>query len=143
MLNDLRRRGVQDVLIACVDGLKGFPEAIEATFPAAAHPLARPALLSRTNLDSAVRSRTMRGRAAPSRQKRQHWFEGELTVLRTGDAAARARLAHGRARKRAGVLLWREQAVKRDVRRSTAPRRPRCAGAWRGQCPLRCLYRPA
>jgi putative transposase len=32
-LNDLRRRGVADVLIACVDGLKGFPEAIEATFP--------------------------------------------------------------------------------------------------------------
>jgi putative transposase len=35
VLNDLRRRGVTDVLIACVDGLKGFPEAIEATFPAA------------------------------------------------------------------------------------------------------------
>jgi len=33
VLNDLRRRGVQDVLISCVDGLKGFPEAIEATFP--------------------------------------------------------------------------------------------------------------
>jgi putative transposase len=35
VLNDLRRRGVEDVLISCVDGLKGFPEAIEATFPAA------------------------------------------------------------------------------------------------------------
>jgi hypothetical protein len=35
VLNDLRRRGVEDVLIACVDGLKGFPEAIEATFPEA------------------------------------------------------------------------------------------------------------
>jgi len=35
VLNDLRRRGVIDVLIACVDGLKGFPEAIEATFPQA------------------------------------------------------------------------------------------------------------
>src|SRR4051794_1442065 len=33
VLNDLRRRGVDDVLIACVDGLKGYPEAIEATFP--------------------------------------------------------------------------------------------------------------
>jgi putative transposase len=30
---ELRNRGVQDVLIACVDGLTGFPEAIEATFP--------------------------------------------------------------------------------------------------------------
>lgn len=35
VLNDLRRRGVADVLICCVDGLKGFPEAIEATFPQA------------------------------------------------------------------------------------------------------------
>jgi putative transposase len=33
VLNDLQRRGVQDVLISCVDGLKGFPEAIEAVFP--------------------------------------------------------------------------------------------------------------
>ena len=33
VLNDLQRRGVEDVLIACVDGLKCFPEAIEATFP--------------------------------------------------------------------------------------------------------------
>jgi putative transposase len=35
VLNDLHRRGVNDVLVACVDGLKGFPEAIEAVFPAA------------------------------------------------------------------------------------------------------------
>ncbi len=35
VLNDLRHRGVQDVLIACVDGLTGFPAAIEATFPQA------------------------------------------------------------------------------------------------------------
>jgi len=33
VLNDLHRRGVQDVLIACVDGLTGFPDAIEAVFP--------------------------------------------------------------------------------------------------------------
>jgi putative transposase len=31
----LKNRGVQDVLIACVDGLKGFPEAIESVFPQA------------------------------------------------------------------------------------------------------------
>ena len=34
VLTDLKQRGVQDILICCVDGLKGFPEAIEATFPA-------------------------------------------------------------------------------------------------------------
>jgi putative transposase len=33
VLSDLKQRGVQDILIACVDGLKGFPEAIEAVFP--------------------------------------------------------------------------------------------------------------
>ena len=35
VLNDLHQRGVRDVLIACVDGLAGFPEAIEAVFPQA------------------------------------------------------------------------------------------------------------
>jgi putative transposase len=33
VLGDLKRRGVRDILICCVDGLTGFPEAIEATFP--------------------------------------------------------------------------------------------------------------
>ena len=33
VLTELRHRGVRDILICCVDGLKGFPEAIEAMFP--------------------------------------------------------------------------------------------------------------
>ena len=33
ILNELHNRGVQDILIAAVDGLKGFPEAIESVFP--------------------------------------------------------------------------------------------------------------
>jgi putative transposase len=33
VITELRNRGVKDILIACVDGLKGFPEAIEAVFP--------------------------------------------------------------------------------------------------------------
>jgi transposase-like protein len=33
VLTDLKNRGVEHMLIACVDGLKGFPEAINATFP--------------------------------------------------------------------------------------------------------------
>jgi transposase-like protein len=35
MLTELRNRGVKDVLIACCDGLKGLPDAITATWPAA------------------------------------------------------------------------------------------------------------
>lgn len=31
--NELKNRGLNDILIACIDGLKGFPEAINATFP--------------------------------------------------------------------------------------------------------------
>jgi putative transposase len=33
VMNELKTRGVEDVLIAVVDGLKGFPEAIAAVFP--------------------------------------------------------------------------------------------------------------
>jgi putative transposase len=33
VLTELQSRGVEDILIACVDGLKGFPEAIESVFP--------------------------------------------------------------------------------------------------------------
>ena len=33
VLTELRNRGVQDILIACIDGLKGFPDAIETIFP--------------------------------------------------------------------------------------------------------------
>lgn len=33
VLTDLQNRGVNDILIACVDGLKGFPEAIETIYP--------------------------------------------------------------------------------------------------------------
>src|SRR5215213_1435545 len=33
VMNELRNRGVEDVLLAVVDGLKGFPEAIVAVFP--------------------------------------------------------------------------------------------------------------
>jgi putative transposase len=35
VMNELKHRGVDDVLIAVVDGLKGFPEAINAVFPLA------------------------------------------------------------------------------------------------------------
>ena len=33
VLNELKTRGVEDIFIACVDGLKGFPQAIEAAYP--------------------------------------------------------------------------------------------------------------
>lgn len=33
VITELKNRGVEDILIACVDGLKGFPEALESVFP--------------------------------------------------------------------------------------------------------------
>ena len=33
VLTDLRNCGVQDILIACMDGLTGFPDAVRAVFP--------------------------------------------------------------------------------------------------------------
>jgi putative transposase len=33
VLNELKNRGAKDILIACVDGLSGFPEAIETAYP--------------------------------------------------------------------------------------------------------------
>ena len=33
VLTEIQNRGVEDILIASVDGLKGFPEAIESVFP--------------------------------------------------------------------------------------------------------------
>ncbi|CAM2891774.1 IS256 family transposase [Komagataeibacter xylinus] len=35
VMNELRHRGVEDILLAVVDGLKGFPDAIRAVFPEA------------------------------------------------------------------------------------------------------------
>jgi len=35
VLSDLSNRGIEDILIVCIDGLKGFPEAIESIYPKA------------------------------------------------------------------------------------------------------------
>lgn len=33
VLTDLQNRGVEEIMICCVDGLKGFPDAIKSVFP--------------------------------------------------------------------------------------------------------------
>lgn len=33
LFNELKNRGVKDILIACIDGLQGFPDAIKTVFP--------------------------------------------------------------------------------------------------------------
>ena len=33
IITEIKNRGVEDIFIACMDGLKGFPEAVAAVFP--------------------------------------------------------------------------------------------------------------
>ncbi|VEA56351.1 Transposase for insertion sequence element ISRM3 [Salmonella enterica subsp. enterica] len=33
VLSDLQNRGMEDILVACVDGLTGFPEAVNSIYP--------------------------------------------------------------------------------------------------------------
>jgi transposase-like protein len=33
VLTELKNRGIEDILIACMDGLSGFPEAVRSVFP--------------------------------------------------------------------------------------------------------------
>ncbi len=73
VMNELRNRGVQDVLIAVVDGLKGFPDAILAVFPEATiqtcivGPLKNPELERRRSL---VRRRLFAGTRVASSERR-------------------------------------------------------------------------
>jgi putative transposase len=57
VLSELKQRGLSDILLCCVDGLKGFPEAIEAIYPTT---IVRPA--SSTSCGTA--SSTCRGGSA-------------------------------------------------------------------------------
>jgi putative transposase len=57
VVNELKTRGAQDILIAVVDGLKGFPEAINAVFP---QTVVKPA----SSTSSAIRWILLRGRIA-------------------------------------------------------------------------------
>ena len=63
VLNDLHQRGVKDVLICCVDGLAGFPEAIEAVFP---RPGCRPASSTRSATRCATSPTASASRSPPT-----------------------------------------------------------------------------
>lgn len=41
VLTELKNRGLNDILIACVNGLKGFPDAINAVYPVMYHAYGR------------------------------------------------------------------------------------------------------
>lgn len=69
VMNELRDRGAADILIAVVDGLEGFPEAINAVFPktqvrSSPATLDYPATLSRSNRHAEAEPRRLTANAA-------------------------------------------------------------------------------
>lgn len=108
VMNELRNRGTEDILLAVVDGLKGFPEAITAVFPDAIVQTCIVHLL-RNSIDfvswkdrkslAAALKEIYRARTAPMRPKRR-WrrsrpARGASVIPRSGRAggATRARSA--------------------------------------------------
>src|SRR5262249_9468995 len=81
VLSELKQRGVQDILICCVDGLKGFPEAIEAIYPAAVVQTCLVHLI-RHSLKYVAQARARAGRPRP---------EADLHPRRRGRRPGRAR----------------------------------------------------
>ncbi len=79
VMNELKNRGVEDILIAVVDGLKGFPEAIAAVFP---HAIVQTCIvhLIRNSMDFA----SWKDRKADRRRT-----EGDLSGRRRGRWPAR------------------------------------------------------
>ena len=65
-MNELRNRGVEDVLIAVVDGLEGFPDAILAVFPEAAIQTCIVGSLKKSMLIGAAGQGGVKGRPACS-----------------------------------------------------------------------------
>ena len=86
VMNELKNRGVEDVLIAVVDGLKGFPEAITAVFPDTHRPdLHRPPAAPQPRLRLLQGPQGGRGRAEghlPGRRRRRR--RGRARRLRGG-----------------------------------------------------------
>ena len=93
VLNELRRRGLRDILIACVDGPSGFPEAIEAVFPATTVPTCIVHLIShlaRVRPPPPIRAASQRPTPDPRRPGRRprpwpHWTRSN----RNGDGSYR------------------------------------------------------
>ena len=119
VMNELRNRGVEDVLIAVVDGLKGFPEAITAVFPEAQVQTCIVHLI-RSSLDFVVLQGPQGGRGGP---------EGDLPGqgCRGRPAALEAFAAGPWGRKYPAIApAWRRNGSGDPVLRLP---RSRCAGS--------------
>ena len=85
VMNELKNRGVEDVLIAVVDGLKGFPEAITAVFPQA----------TVQDLHRSLAAPQPRFRVLERPQARGRCAEGHLPSRRRRSRRSRARRLRG------------------------------------------------
>lgn len=75
VLNDLKARGVQDILIAVVDRLKGFPDALATAFPA-------------TTVQTCIVHLIRYALACASYQERKHLAEALKSIYRAPNADA-------------------------------------------------------
>jgi transposase-like protein len=62
VLTELRQRGLQDIYIACMDGLKGLPEAVTAIFPRTLTQLCIVQIMSAGAVIASLFERTYNGR---------------------------------------------------------------------------------
>jgi putative transposase len=107
-MNELRTRGVSDILIAVVDGLNGFPDAINAVFPQTQvqtcivhllrHALSFASWKDRRELVAALkpigmaRARISRARATSAATYRRNHQAMALVAVRAADAGHAASL---------------------------------------------------
>ena len=110
VMNEIKNRGVQDILIAVVDGLKGFPDAINATFPQTVvqtcivhlirHSMNFASWKDRRFVAQALRAIYRAGRkrrvtpAIKRRMKRRSTVEPVIGHMKNGHRMDRNRLAH-------------------------------------------------
>ena len=114
VMNELRNRGVEDILIAVVDGLKGFPDAITAVFPDATVQTCIVHLLRQSLAFIAYKDRKAVAAGAEGHlpRRRRHRRRGRARRLRRGPlgpevSSDRPSLAPGLGRGRAVLRLSR------------------------------------
>ena len=119
VVNDLHHRGVEDVLVACVDGLTGFPEAIEAVFPQAWVQTSQGLLRARRTRMLAARSQSA---PAPARSALIAGYAGSASRTIPGSTGTTPSQVPAVPSPRAGTEV--------------------CSGPAGGQAPARCHARP-
>jgi Transposase, Mutator family len=134
VLSELKQRGLNDILICCVDGLKGFPEAIEAIYPATVVQTCLVHLI-RHSLKYVPAPGAGAGRSRPEadlhrRRRRRLWVPRTPFGLSPEARSRSARIPHARRES----VLSAHTVLLRLLRARADSRLPR---TWQGGCARR------